>query len=419
MVAIKQFAESIHYVQYLKGNEMATLAGFKGGFAGEHRRAPTEQEIWDAAYQAGVAKAAPVAKVCGACLGRGKRDIARGETADCTECNGTGLIANAAPVAAAAPVSTLADCDIIAIANRHIEGWIANDKSVILECVTAAIREALRSAAAAPGADPMKLVQIRNVALEEAARICDDIELDPQPYASLAERAAEAIRERILITTLVPAQHIKTWQERAAELTSYPSPEQSYRLLQAEIDELRAVLAAAPAPAAEQKPVRYELRMCAEGQCDDWKPVSKERYETLTANGGDAGDGLKFEGRALYATPVAAAAPEPIDRVLAANQVYQKQVARIAELEAKLRQACDDRAELQACLHMTVSDDSPVAAAPGADDAKDAARYRYLRNASLNDERELDVCDDAMNVFFGEDLDMAIDDAMDAAPKAD
>lgn len=59
----------------------------------------------------------------------------------------------AAPVAAAASVSTLTDCDIIAIANRHIEGWIANDKSVILECVTAAIREALRSAAAAPGAE--------------------------------------------------------------------------------------------------------------------------------------------------------------------------------------------------------------------------------------------------------------------------
>lgn len=34
---------------------MATLAGFKGGFAGLHYRAPTEQEIWDAAYQAGIA----------------------------------------------------------------------------------------------------------------------------------------------------------------------------------------------------------------------------------------------------------------------------------------------------------------------------------------------------------------------------
>jgi hypothetical protein len=36
---------------------MSTLTGFKGGFAGEYRRAPTEQEIWNAAYAAGVAAA--------------------------------------------------------------------------------------------------------------------------------------------------------------------------------------------------------------------------------------------------------------------------------------------------------------------------------------------------------------------------
>lgn len=39
-----------------------------------------------------------------------------------------------------------------------------------------------------------------------------------------------------------PSEPIKTWQERAAELPSYPTPEQAYQLLQGEIDELRAQL---------------------------------------------------------------------------------------------------------------------------------------------------------------------------------
>ncbi len=41
----------------------------------------------------------------------------------------------------------LPDCDVVAIANKHIERWVADDKRVILDCVTAAIREALLSAA--------------------------------------------------------------------------------------------------------------------------------------------------------------------------------------------------------------------------------------------------------------------------------
>lgn len=51
---------------------------------------------------------------------------------------------------------------------------------------------------------------------------------------------------------------IKTWQERAAELPSYPTPEQAYQLLQGEIDELRAALAATPAPTAPSD-VSYEI----------------------------------------------------------------------------------------------------------------------------------------------------------------
>lgn len=123
---------------------------------------------------------------------------------------------------------------------------------------------------------------------------------------------------------------------------------------------------AAAAPAAEQKPVRYELRMCAEGQCDDWKPVSKERYETLTANGGDAGDGLKFEGRALYAAPVAAAAPGADDRD-----------RRIAELEAALRSVLNQPetpAAYDAMMQRVT--DALAAAAPVAvpDDAKEESQ---------------------------------------------
>lgn len=36
---------------------MTTLAGFKGTFVHEQRLAPTEQEIWDCAYQSGITAA--------------------------------------------------------------------------------------------------------------------------------------------------------------------------------------------------------------------------------------------------------------------------------------------------------------------------------------------------------------------------
>jgi hypothetical protein len=56
---------------------MTTLAGFRGGFIGRYDCAPTEQEIWDAAYQAGFAAAqlaAPVAPAEARCKSCGGND---------------------------------------------------------------------------------------------------------------------------------------------------------------------------------------------------------------------------------------------------------------------------------------------------------------------------------------------------------
>jgi len=54
-----------------------------------------------------------------------------------------------------------------------------------------------------------------------------------------------------------------------------------------------------------------------------------------------------------------------------------------------------------------------------AKDARDAARYRWLRSVSIDTAEEYCVCDDSMNIIVGEELDAAIDAAMQVPQETD
>lgn len=83
-----------------------------------------------------------------------------------------------------------------------------------------------------------------------------------------------------------PAAPVKTWQERAAELPRPPTPQQAYELLQGEIDELRAQLAALVAPI--KQPLINSSRI-ADGQIDtrmekdvpEWERLQRGKQEPV------------------------------------------------------------------------------------------------------------------------------------------
>lgn len=59
---------------------------------------------------------------------------------------------------------------------------------------------------------------------------------------------------------------------------------------------------------------------------------------------------------------------------------------------------------------------APVQPDPQAEkDAKDAARYRWLRGVNIETSEEFAVTDEFMNVIAGDELDIAMDAAIDAA----
>lgn len=75
---------------------------------------------------------------------------------------------------------------------------------------------------------------------------------------------------------------------------------------------------------------------------------------------------------------------------------------------------------LETAITRLVSKAAPASTGPCSDDtAKDAARYRYLRNPDPQPERTLDVCEDGelgtpLNVIEGDELDARIDAALSA-----